>query len=321
VANVSGQSGYTGEREESHYDAGFLLGRRVREMSPAEAWLDRGLDLSNLDATGSAEIEQFRESYRKSHGKSLAAYEFWLQFDPAVAKLHRTQILGSSSRHTVGYPLIGTLGFLYLYAVTFYEEGVRYETHHAYDQGASVAEILQTLELAMISAGPRSADVAWSAARPVLAELPERPGPVRDRFPGHWQGKAGNLFDIDLPSSRHADRAAASTAIANWYEQVTGSVPAWIGYLAEHRPELLVALVARRARAMRGPLPVQMLPLLLIHAGTAVGHERQLTEGLSFVQAAGITADEVAEAVSWGVLVSGISGADLAARIVARAHH
>ena len=85
-------------------------------MSAGQAWIDQGLDLSNLDATESAEIERFRESYRKSHGKSLAAYEFWLRFDPAVAKLHRTQILGSSSQDTAPFPLLGTLGFLYLYA-------------------------------------------------------------------------------------------------------------------------------------------------------------------------------------------------------------
>jgi hypothetical protein len=289
-------------------------------MSAGQAWIDRGLDLSNLDATEPAEIERFRESYRNSHGKSLAAYEFWLQFDPAVAKLHRTQILGSSSQDTARFPLLGTLGFLYLYALTSYEEGVQYETHHAYQQGASVSEILQTLELAFTSSGPRSADTAWSAARPVLNTLTERSAVAPDRFPDHWQGKAENLFDIDLRSGPRVDAGAASIAIARWYEQVTGSVPAWIGYLTQYRPALLVALVARRARAMRGPLPAQMLPILLIHAGTARCNEQQIAEGLSFVAAAGISADEVAEAVSWGVLIAGTSGAALAAGVLARNH-
>jgi hypothetical protein len=289
-------------------------------MAVGQAWIDRGLDLSNLDATEQAEIETFRESYRNSHGKSLPAYEFWLQFDPAVAKLHRTQILGSSSPDNARFPLLGTLGFLYLYAVTSYEEGVRYETHHAYKQGASVSEILQTLELAFINSGPRSADTAWSAARPVLNTLTERSAVSPDRFPGHWQGKAENLFDIDLRSGPDADAAAASLEIARWYEQVTGSVPAWIGYLAQYRPALLLALVARRSRAMRGPLPAQMLPILLIHAGTARCDEQQIAEGASFVAAAGVSADEVAEAVSWGVLIAGVSGAALAAGVLARNH-
>jgi hypothetical protein len=289
-------------------------------VSAGEVWIDRGLDLANLDATEPAEIEKFRESYQKSHGKSLAAYEFWLQFDPAVAKLHRTQILGSSSQNSSRFPLLGTLGFLYLYAATSYEEGVRYETHHAYQQGASAPEILQTLELAFINSGPRSADTAWSAARPVLNTLTERSAVAPYRFPGHWRGKAESLFDIDVRSDPELDATAASQVIARWYKQVTGSVPAWIDYLAQYRPALLVALIARRSRAMRGPLPVQMLPILLIHAGTARCDEQQIAEGLSFVPAAGISADEVAEAVSWGVLIAGTSGAAVAARVLARDH-
>jgi alkylhydroperoxidase/carboxymuconolactone decarboxylase family protein YurZ len=266
--------------------------------------LDRGLDLADPDHTSAAETERFRASYRESHGSELAAYEFWLEFDPSVVKRHRYQARCTASPDGRRYPLPSTLGFLHLYAVLAYEEGIRYEVVHARHLGASKAAVLKTLELAFIQSGPRGMDAAWHGAAPVLREWGSDTGPSDEGFPPGWAARP-DLFDVTLNEANPSSDERDVAAIRSWYERNAGAVPTGVEFLARCRPALLKAYWLRLVAAMRGPLPAEMLAVLELQTAVAMGREPAIWSALRLAQGLGVTGDQATETIGWGMLYGG----------------
>jgi alkylhydroperoxidase/carboxymuconolactone decarboxylase family protein YurZ len=275
--------------------------------------LDRGIDLGDPDNMSADEVERFRASYRESHGSQLAAYEFWLEFDPSVVKRHRFQALHTPSPAGRRYPLPSTLGFLHLYAMLAYEEGIRYEVVHARHLGASRAAVLQTLELAFIQCGPRGMDAAWHGAAPVLREWGSDTGVSDLGFPPGWAARP-DLFEATLSEANLSLDEQVITAIRSWYERNAGAVPAGVEFLAQRRPALLKAYWLRLAGAMRGPLPAQMLAVLELQTAVARVREPAIWSALRLARGLGVTGDQAAETIGWGMLYGGPEALSVAGR-------
>src|SRR3977135_1895002 len=96
---------------------------------------NRGLDLTTPDRMSAEEITAFRAAYGSARRKALDAYEFWLEFNPPVVKRHRLQAYWTPQSEAQAYPALSILGFLYLYTIIGYAEGIRYETSHAREIG------------------------------------------------------------------------------------------------------------------------------------------------------------------------------------------
>jgi hypothetical protein len=273
--------------------------------------IDRGLDLDNLDVVTDAEISSFRSSYKTSHGAILDAYEFWLDFDPGVVKSHRIQARYSSSEEGRSQPLHGTLGFLHLYTVMGYENGIRYEILHARSLGATKSAILQTLELAFVHSGPRGIDATRSASRGILDDCDDTGDEMSTLFPPGWAPEPGK-FEFDLDMTTAALSKGELEAIQSWYVETTGEVPPHVDFLANGRPGLLKAYLYRVGRAMRGPLPAQILPFVLLQMHVARANPAGIRESALLGRGLGMTPDQLYEAAAWGTMYGGPSSLSIA---------
>jgi hypothetical protein len=79
------------------------------------------------------------------------------------------------------------------------------------------------------------------------------------------------------------------------------------------RPGVLKAWWARIEGAMRGALPVQMLPFLLIHLNVSRGLAPGIREGVLLGRGLGMTEGQINEAIGWGALYGGPAAISIAA--------
>lgn len=275
--------------------------------------IDRGLDLSSLDSTTEDEVAAFRAHYAAHHGSPLAAYEFWLGLDPGQVKRHRLQARWSADAEGLARPLHGTLGFLQLYAVWAYEEGIRYEVLHARSLGCVRAGVLETLALAFMHSGPRGMDAASAAVKDVLDEwADDAPRCPAEVFPPNWTWEP-DMFRLGLDHSTPDWSAADRSRVTAWYERYLGGTPEYASFLLASRPGVLKAWWARIEGALRGALPVQMLPFFMIHLNVSRGFGPGIREGGLLGRSLGMTTSQIGEAVAWGALYGGVEGVAIAA--------
>lgn len=268
--------------------------------------LDRGLDLTNVNDVSETEISLFRASYAKTHGSVLDAYEFWLDFDPGVVKSHRVQAFYSASEEGRSMPLHGTLGFLHLYTVMGYEQGIKYEVVHARNLGATKRAVLQIIELAFIHCGPKGIDAARSASKAILSEWVEPEQEMSTVFPQGWMADPASFqLDLDLTTCELSEDEL--TAIRSWYIDKAGELPDYVEFLAAGRPGLLKAYFHRLARAMSGPLPRQILPFVLLQMHVVRANPAGIRESALLGRGLGMTSDQLYEAAAWGMMYGGPS--------------
>ena len=267
---------------------------------------DRGLDLTRPDEWTDQEADAFRAYYTRNMGGPLAAYELWIENRPDVLKRHRLQAVQAGQREP-WFPLL----YLHYYAVVGYEDGIRYEIHGSNSNGITKAQVLDTLAIAFVHAGPLGMRYVASAAEPLRAYVDrEPPEPV---FPAHWAPdptafRSGADFStLDLTTE---DRAA----IEGWYSGTLGEIPFYVTFLAEHRPRLLKAYRNRFESAIRGGLPKQMLPVLFLHFNVSRSCEDGIRESLLLARAWGVRKSEAMLAISWGMLYGGTAAISMVAR-------
>jgi alkylhydroperoxidase/carboxymuconolactone decarboxylase family protein YurZ len=297
----------------------FILEQRLNAVGTSNGGgvieiVNRGLILTNPDSTSAEELEAFRATYQQSHGKQLAAYDFWLEFNPSVVKRHRLQAYWTPDEQGRKYQLPSTLGFLYLYTLYAYEEGIRYETDHAHALGATDAAILQVFELAFVRCGPRGMDAAWTAARPLLGNAPLPSDDMSDKFPAGWRRDPG-LFDCGFDLSDEELTPEEIDRLRGWYVTYTGEVPKFVDFLARMRPGLLKAYRLRLEAAMRGPLPAQILPFMELQAAVATAQVRAVRESLNMAHGLKVSPELITEAIGWGMLYGGPEAVSVAAEL------
>jgi hypothetical protein len=276
--------------------------------------LDRGLDLAHLDATSDAETAAFNAHYAASHGAPLPAYDFWMAMDPGQVKRHRLQARWTADAEGRSLPLHGTIAFLHLYAIYAYADGIRYEVSHAHSLGSTRAAVLETLALAFMHSGPRGMHAASDGARDLLDRWPVDSGAdILAAFPPGWNcdvSVLANGFDYTTPTWT----ASELSALTDWYRRHLGEVPAYVDFLRPSRPGILKAWWARLEGAMRGALPIQMLPFLMIHFNVARAVGPGIREGVLLGRSFGLTESQIFEAIGWGALYGGPAAVSVAAQ-------
>src|SRR3954467_5710486 len=145
---------------------------------------DDGLNIANPDVTTPEEIKAFRDFYLKTKGEIMPAHEFWIEFRPDVLKRQRGRVRVNRAPGQPVYPLPHLLGYIHLYTVLGFEDGIRYELELAHTRGATKAEILDTLALLHLHAGPLGIRYVQSGGAKLLREYVD-PAPV-DRYPKGW---------------------------------------------------------------------------------------------------------------------------------------
>lgn len=271
--------------------------------------LDRGLDLGTLESTEPEEIEAFREYYVRTKGYLLPGFQFWLDFRPDVLKRYRLQARNTPGPDRLKTPLSNTLAFVHWYTIVAYEKGVLYEIRNAETMGATRAEILETLSVAFLHAGPRGMDAAAALAHEYLRSYND---PVSSglRFPSGWSTDP-DAFRSGLDFTNPELTPAEADALRNWYMATEGEIPPFVNLLIEHKPNLLKAYRNRFEHAIR-TLPKQMMPFLMLHFEVGRSNAAGIREAALLARAFGMTKDEAVDAIAWGMLYGGGAAASTA---------
>ncbi len=280
--------------------------------------VDRGLDLLAPDVLTAAERDAFRASYADRHAAGdpsyvLPAYELWLELRPEVLKRFRMQ-----ARHSSGAPErpdmpFSVLAFLYHYCVHGFEPGILYQIKHAQHAGATRAEVLDTIALAFVHAGPQGLHSVATSALEHLRSY-EEPDGAGLGWPESWAFDPG-AFAAGLDYSHPQLLAGELDLVRDWYRRVAGEVPAHVELLGRYRPDLLKAQRGRFEHALT-QCPKQYAPYLMTYFEVTRGFGPGIREGVLLGRGFGMTRDEILDAIGWAMVYGGPAAISIAADAV-----
>jgi hypothetical protein len=275
--------------------------------------IDRGLDLLSSSDPTPEELERFRDYYRGAKGHTLPALDFWMRHRPEVAKRHRLLCIARGSEGAENYPLRGLLAALHYYTIIGYEDGIRYEIRHSRTLGATKGHILDTLAIAYMHASQHGMSYAATPAQEYLADDVDVDVERNDQaFPPGWSSKPDALatgLDYSTPSLE----AGELERVENWYVRTIGEVPRHVAFLGRWRPALLKAHRNRYEHAIRGGLPTQMLPYLMLHLNVIRGFAGGIREAASIGKALGVTDTQIVDAICTAIPWAGPDAISIAA--------
>lgn len=271
-----------------------------------------GLDLSKMDTITPEELRQFREFYDRVKGGSLPAHEFLLENRPDLLKRHRAIAREMTDLVNEEHPLVHTLAHLHFYAVMGFEFGIWYETRQALAGGATKAEILDTLGVAYLHAGPMGMARVSAALTEYMRSWSD-PAPT-ERFPHHWDA-AAQVLRSGLDLSTAEVLPGEMERLAKWYTATLGETPPYAEFLMQHRPRVMKAYRNRLENAIKGTLPPQAVPYFQLHHAVSRGFSEHIREPILLAKALGLKKSEVLDAISWALLYGGPNGIGLVQKV------
>jgi hypothetical protein len=283
-------------------------------MATATDIIDRGLVLTRPDELAPEELQEFKDHYIASKGSWLPAFEFWIQHRPDVLKRYRLQARQSTTPTTLPKALPNVLAFLHYYSIVGYPDGILYEINLARDNGARKNTCLATIAVAFIHGGPRGMRYVSTSSNDAIRDFqePEKP----ENWPDGWAPDP-EAFQAGLDFSSGELLPGELEKVVAWYERVSGEVPAWVHFLAKHRPHALKAMRNRFEFAIKDAMPKQMMPYLQLHWNTARCHRDGIREAALMGRGFGMTDELIADAIVWGTIYGGPSSMSAASEATA----
>jgi hypothetical protein len=267
-----------------------------------------GLDVSRPDEMTPQEVEAYRSEYTGSNKGLLDSFEFWLEFRPDVLKRHKARTRHYSSSLEPSHPLVGLLGAIHQYTIAAFREGVAYEIRLAQTNGDTRADILDTLSVAFIHSGHRGMYAAANYSEYLRSYVDP---PAAPRFPENWSFDP-HAFDSGIDYSQREASREDMDRLQEWYLRTLGELPAYVRFLATHRPGLLKAYRDRYEHAIRDSLPKQMLPWLMLNYNVVRGFPEGIRENVLLGRALGMTKEQLLDAICFGVLHAGANALGIA---------
>jgi hypothetical protein len=264
-----------------------------------------GLDLAHPDSWTGTEESRFREWYRFMKGATLPGHDLWIELRPDVLKRYR-QYAVTMSRSESEFPKIGVLCYLHNYAIVGFEGGIRYQITNARKRGrAQKDDVVSTLALAFLESGPRGTGAVAAAAREQLLEYED---PEPSAWPEGWAFEP-EAFRTGLDFSTPDLSDAELRLLTQWYERVCGEVPAYVRFLARHRPDVLKAWRNRFEFAVKRSLPKQMVPLIQLQWEVFRSRGPGIREAALLARGLGVDRSFAQNAVARGMLYGGPTAA------------
>lgn len=275
-----------------------------------------GLDMSNLDSITDEELQAFRDHYVYTKGYSIPAFEFWLKFRADILKRYRATVPFMTTSAEKKCIVKNSLNMLHYYAIQGYEDGILYEIHLSKRRGATKGEVLDTLAVAFLHSGPLGARFVASSSTEFMEQWQDEDASLEadERWPQDWAFDAA-AFSSGMDFSRPGATRQDLDSLFAWYVDTIGEVPAYVKTLAELRPDFLKAYRNRFENLLRGGLPKQMLPYLLLHYCIERGHEDGIRENVLLCKAMGMTREQLIDGVVWSTVYAGIEAAGKVDRI------
>jgi hypothetical protein len=274
--------------------------------------MQRGLDLDEVDVTTPEEIAAFRSHLLEGRGGKfmhpLSGYSVLIEHRPDMLKRQLRYLDTAFVIPDEGnFRVLAGAAMLHLYICQRYEEGIIHEVRALQTQGMTREQINELVAIAFMHCGPAGLRFLYHAAFDYLSSYEDPPEPAR--FPPAWAPDPDALISgIDF-SSRELS-AADEQALFAWYEATVGEVPRSVRVLARHAPDVLKGWRAKLEATLRGALPKQVLPYVLIHFNVHRGFADGLREAVLLARAWNMTQAQVSHAI--GLAVTFGAGVDAA---------
>ncbi|PBC39278.1 hypothetical protein CJ179_35065 [Rhodococcus sp. ACS1] len=222
------------------------------------------LDLSSNDWTFEERAEAVRW-YELSHGTGdtrFAQFAPWMiDNNPGGFKRYRGLVPALTSEVPRG------IFFVHSYAVTANADGCMYEMIVARQHGFSKRQILDTLNFAFLSGGPRAINAVSDVAGPWLDSWEDEDDAGRIVFPTDWSIDPSE-FVSGLDTTQIPVSDADEAALRAWHERVNSEVPRFVDLWLKLRGPGYKANRLRYEQATSSAvLPKQIYPLLTMHLG------------------------------------------------------
>jgi hypothetical protein len=263
-----------------------------------------GLDLTRLDEITEEEKVAFTERFIEVSGRAHPGQIFWLDDRPDILKRYRNWSDTISTRGVRTYNPNG-FGFVYLYGVTGFVEGLKYIVFVEQRHGLTEAQVLEGIAAAFIWLGPRGMETVHDALEDYAWKTPDY-DPV---FPENWApDPAGFASGLDFEDPDLSD--AELESLTDWYMRVEGEVPGYVRFLSKHGRQVLKAYRNRFENALV-TLPKQVMPYLMLHIDVMRGHREGIREGVLLARGFGMTKEQTIEAISWGMFYGGVESGSI----------
>jgi hypothetical protein len=242
------------------------------------------------------ERRAFREYYEQTKGYILPGYQFWLDHRPDVAKRKLMTVFAADSEESRLRQAPYNLAALHYYVILGYGDGIMYETRHARQRGVTKGEVLDVIAISYIHAHAHGLQVVQKVASQYLAEWPDHKT-AGNAYPPGWEFDS-NAFDSGLDFTvvelTHQERIS----LESWYMRNIGEIPGYVSFLLKYRPQLVKAHRSRYEAAIKGGLPKQMMPYILLYFNVIRGFSQGIRENVLLCKTFGVTRDQIVGCMS-----------------------
>ena len=235
------------------------------------------------------ERETVARWYAEFHGDgdlNLAPFvPFWLRHDEQVLKRYRRWTTSATQEGLSS--AAGALIFLHHYTMIGSERGALYEVVGARKWGIAKAQVLETLDVAFLNAGPAVMAAAAAATDDYLAAWTTDDEVDPSVWPDGWSPDPA-AFASGLDFTTRTLTESERAGLEDWYLTHQGEVPDYVGFLARHDPGGLKAYRDRYEHVTR-TLPKQMIPLMTLFTAAVDGRSGALRRAAHQARHYGVT--------------------------------
>jgi hypothetical protein len=252
--------------------------------------MNRGLDLSVFETMTDHESDQFKSFYAEKLGTPHRGLDFWISQDrPDILKRYRAFADDGTPGGLEAVKKVGGFTFFVSYAMSGYAAGVRYLVHMHQTMGFTKAQILEGLAVAFLYNGPRGSQTVAEALDGYEWIEPETPAVFFDGWaPDPDAFKTG----MDFTTREVLD--GEMELLDRWYLRTIGEIPPYVGFLRQHRPQLLKSW-RNRYENILFELPKQVMPYSQLHFNVMRGWADGIRESVLLARAFGMTKEQVYE--------------------------
>lgn len=271
-----------------------------------DSFLETGLDYST-DTFSPEEKASVLAWYRDVHeygDLDLAPFaRFGIEHDPVGFKALRRHV---EALGRMPLPVgAAVLMWVYTYAALGNGKGALYEIIAARELGASRAEVMETVHLAALTAGPLGLNPLGEFAHDYLLEWTrddDRGG--RIEWPEGWAPDV-QRFRSGIDLGNDGLTPDELELLRQWNLRMYGDVPRSLDVAARAAPEAYKTQQARFEKAVKGALPAQMIPLLLLHLSSIRLWPVPTRRSIQMANSLGVAPEYVVSTLFWAAVYGG----------------
>jgi alkylhydroperoxidase/carboxymuconolactone decarboxylase family protein YurZ len=270
-----------------------------------ESYLDVGFDYST-DTLSAAEKASVLNWYRELHDHGdldLSPFaRFGVEHDPVGFKALKRHVESLGRTALPVGPMV--LLWVHTYAALGNGKGTLYEIVAARALGASRAQVLETIHLAALVAGPLGMNPLGEIAHEYLLEWAEEESEPGLEWPVGWAPDVDRFrsgIDLSADGLTHEELEL----LRGWNRLLYGEVPPSLEYAARAHPDAYKTQQARFEKAVKGALPAQLIPLLSLHHAAIRQTPIPIRRSLQLARSLGVAREHVDSTLFWAAVYGG----------------